>query len=101
MLHFVVCNGLAIDSKKNTYLSARVRMAGVNTGRFTAVLKYGVSDAVVNGIAMPFTTQTAKLSLCEVGGMYGVDINGTTLTVDIGAMTALKRDGSALYRRHS
>ena len=27
--------------------------------------------------------------------MYGVDINGTTTTVDIGAMTALKRDGSA------
>ena len=71
-------------------------MAGVNTGRFIAVLKYGVSDAVVNGIAMPFTTQTAKLSLCEVGGMYGIDINGTTTTVDIGAMTALKRDGSAL-----
>ena len=47
-------------------------------------------------IAMPFTTQTAKLSLCEVGGMYGVDINGTTITVDNGAMTALKRDGSSL-----
>ena len=31
------------------YLSARVRVAGVNTGRFIAVLNYGVSDAVVNG----------------------------------------------------
>ena len=38
-----------------------------------AVLNYGVSDAVVNGIAMPFTTQSAKLSLYEVGGMNGVD----------------------------
>ena len=57
--------------------------------------KYGVSDAVVNGVATPFTTQTAKLSLCAVDGMYGGDIDGTTTTVDIGAMTALKRDGSA------
>ena len=56
-----------------------------------------MSDAVVNGVATPpFTTQTAKLSLCEGGGMYGVDINGTTITVDNGAMTALKRDGSSL-----
>ena len=28
--------------------------------------------------------------------MYGVNINGTTITVDNGAMTALKRDGSSL-----
>ena len=61
------------DLVEGVYLSARVRVAGVNTGRFIAVLKYSVSDAVVNGVAMPFTTQTAKLSLCEVGGMYGVD----------------------------
>ena len=35
-------------------------------------------------------------SLCKVGGMYDGDINGTTRTVDSRAMTALKRDGSAL-----
>ena len=78
------------------YLSARVRVAGVNTGRFIAVLNYGVSDAVVNGVATPFTTQTAKPSLCKVDGMYGGDINGTTSTVGFEAMTALKRDGTAL-----
>ena len=44
-----------------TYLSARVRVAGVNTGRFIAVLNYGVSDAVVNGVATPFTTQPQNL----------------------------------------
>ena len=35
-------------------------------------------------------------SLCKVDGMYGADINGTTRTVGIGAMTALKRDGTVL-----
>ena len=59
------------------------------------MLNYGVSDAVVNGVATPFTTQTAKPSLCKVDGMYGGDINGTTSTVGFEAMTALKRDGSA------
>ena len=71
-------------------------MAGVNTGRFIAVLNYGVSDAVVNGVATPFTTQTAKPSLCKVDGMYDGDINGKTSTVGFEAMTALKRDGTAL-----
>ena len=28
--------------------------------------------------------------------MYKADINGTTITVGIGAMTVLKRDGTAL-----
>ena len=79
-----------------SYLSARVRVAGVNTGRFIAVLNYGVSDAVVNGVATPFTTQTAKPSLCKVDGMYDGDINGKTSTVGFEAMTALKRDGTAL-----
>jgi len=35
-------------------------------------------------------------SLCKLDGMYGADINGTTRTVGIGAMTVLKRDGTAL-----
>ena len=35
-------------------------------------------------------------SLCKSDGMYGDDIDGTTLTVGFEAMTALKRDGSAL-----
>jgi hypothetical protein len=35
-------------------------------------------------------------SLCKVDGMYGADINGTTRTVCVGAMTVLKRDGTAL-----
>ena len=35
-------------------------------------------------------------SLCKVGGMYYGNINGTTRTVAFWAMTALKRDGSAL-----
>ena len=35
-------------------------------------------------------------SLCKPDGMYGDDIDGTTLTVGFEAMTALKRDGSAL-----
>ena len=34
-------------------------------------------------------------SLCKSDGMYGDDIDGTTLTVGFEAMTALKRDGSA------
>ena len=40
------------------------------------MLNYGVSDAVVwDSVrdSVPFTTQTAKLSLFKVGGMYGVD----------------------------
>ena len=63
------------------YLSARVRVDGGKYRWFNAVLNYGVSDAVVNGVATPFTTQTAKLSLCKVDGMYGGKINGTTRTV--------------------
>ena len=54
------------------YLSARVRVAVVNTGRFIAVLNYGVSVAVgtvFNTVHHP----NRKPSLCEVGGMYGVD----------------------------
>ena len=35
-------------------------------------------------------------SLSKVDGMYGGDIDGTTSTVGFEAMTALKRDGTAL-----
>ena len=33
-------------------------------------------------------------SLCEIEGIKGADIDGTMSTVDIRAVTALKRDGS-------
>ena len=45
---------------------------------------------------MPFEVIPYIRSLCKIDGMYGDDINGTTWTVGIGAITALKRDGSAL-----
>ena len=45
---------------------------------------------------MPSEVVPYNHSLCKVDGMYVAGINGTTTTVDIGAMTALKRDGSAL-----
>ena len=45
---------------------------------------------------MPSEVVPYNHSLCNVDGMYGANINGMTTTVDIRAMTALKRDGTAL-----
>ena len=45
---------------------------------------------------MPSEVVPYNHSLCEIDGMYGDDINGTTTTVDIRLMTVLKRDGTAL-----
>ena len=45
---------------------------------------------------MPLEVVPYNHSLCKVDGMYGDDIDGTTLTVGFEAMTALKRDGTAL-----
>ena len=47
-------------------------------------------------IATPLEVVPFIRSLCQVGGIYGRDINGKTETVGFRAMTALKRDGSAL-----
>ena len=44
---------------------------------------------------MPSEVVPYNHSLCKVDGMYGDNINGMTTTVDIRAMTALKRDGTA------
>ena len=70
-------------------------MAGVNTGRFNAVLKYECLNDFERD-SVPFEVVPYISSLCTVDGMYGDDINGTTRTVGFRAMTALKRDGSAL-----
>ena len=45
---------------------------------------------------MPLEVMPYTRSLCKVDNMYGGDINGTTRTIGFEAMTALKRDGSAL-----
>ena len=45
---------------------------------------------------MPLKVVPYIRSLCKADGMYGDDMDGTTLTVGFEAMTALKRDGSAL-----
>ena len=45
---------------------------------------------------MPLEVVPYNHSLCKVDGMYCDDIDGTTLTVGFEAMTALKRDGTAL-----
>ena len=46
--------------------------------------------------SVPLEVVPCTRSLSKVYGMYGGDINGTTLTVGFEAMTALKRDGTAL-----
>ena len=46
--------------------------------------------------SVPFEVVPYIRSLCKVDGMYGDDIDGTTLTVGFEAMTALKRDGTAV-----
>ena len=45
---------------------------------------------------MPLEVVPYIRSLCKADGMYGDDIDGTTLTVGFEAMAALKRDGTAL-----
>ena len=66
-------------------------MAGVNTGRFNAVLNYCVRCSRERGTENRSPPKPQNFHICEVDGMYGcID------TVAIRAMTALKRDGSAL-----
>ena len=62
------------------YLSAQVRVAGVNTGWFNAVLKYECPNDFERD-SVPFEVVPYIRSLCTVDGMYGVHSNGTTRTV--------------------